>query len=162
ADARSRRRGDECLRSHRLSCEERDRTRAAQDRVQGEGRDPRPAGPGAARSEEDRDRGHQGRIREDTNGPEGPRVLHQVPIAGRPLGPRRRGRVPPAGRGVKRLTVHSPGRCGGTFVATMATNGGRWTMGAVGVRELKNRLTHYLRRARKGEEVIVTERGRPV
>jgi prevent-host-death family protein len=36
------------------------------------------------------------------------------------------------------------------------------TMSAVGVRELKNRLTYYLRRARKGEEVIVTERGRPV
>ena len=35
-------------------------------------------------------------------------------------------------------------------------------MGAVGVRELKNRLSYYLRRARKGEEVIVTERGRPV
>jgi len=35
-------------------------------------------------------------------------------------------------------------------------------MGAVGVRELKNRLTYYLRRARKGEEVIVTERGRPI
>ena len=35
-------------------------------------------------------------------------------------------------------------------------------MGAVGVRELKNRLGYYLRRARKGEEVIVTERGRPV
>ncbi len=35
-------------------------------------------------------------------------------------------------------------------------------MGAVGVRELKNRLTYYLGRARKGEEVIVTERGRPV
>jgi prevent-host-death family protein len=35
-------------------------------------------------------------------------------------------------------------------------------MGAVGVRELKNRLTYYLRRARKGEQVIVTERGRPV
>ena len=34
-------------------------------------------------------------------------------------------------------------------------------MAAVGVRELKNRLTYYLRRARKGEEVIVTERGRP-
>ena len=30
------------------------------------------------------------------------------------------------------------------------------------MRELKNRLTYYLRRARKGEEVIVTERGRPV
>src|SRR5439155_1680207 len=35
-------------------------------------------------------------------------------------------------------------------------------MGAVGVRELKNRLNYYLQRARKGEEVIVTERGRPV
>jgi len=35
-------------------------------------------------------------------------------------------------------------------------------MSAVGVRELKNRLTYYLRRAGKGEEVIVTERGRPV
>lgn len=35
-------------------------------------------------------------------------------------------------------------------------------MGAVGVRELKNRLTYYLRRARNGEEVIVTERGRPI
>jgi len=35
-------------------------------------------------------------------------------------------------------------------------------MGAVGVRELKNRLTYYLQRAKKGEEVIVTERGRPV
>jgi len=35
-------------------------------------------------------------------------------------------------------------------------------MGAVGVRELKNRLTYYLGRARRGEEVIVTERGRPV
>jgi prevent-host-death family protein len=35
-------------------------------------------------------------------------------------------------------------------------------MGAVGVRELKNRLTYYLQRASKGEEVIVTARGRPV
>jgi len=35
-------------------------------------------------------------------------------------------------------------------------------MGAVGVRELKNRLTYYLGRARKGEEVIVTDRGRPI
>jgi prevent-host-death family protein len=32
----------------------------------------------------------------------------------------------------------------------------------VGVRELKNRLTYYLRRARAGEEVIVTDRGKPV
>ncbi len=35
-------------------------------------------------------------------------------------------------------------------------------MSAVGVRELKNRLTCYLRRAKRGEEVVVTERGRPV
>ena len=35
-------------------------------------------------------------------------------------------------------------------------------MAAVGVRELKNRLTHYLRRVVRGEEVIVTERGKPI
>lgn len=35
-------------------------------------------------------------------------------------------------------------------------------MAAVGVKELKNRLTQYLRRVKQGEEVIVTERGRPV
>ena len=35
-------------------------------------------------------------------------------------------------------------------------------MSSVGVKELKNRLTQYLRRAKKGEEVIVTERGKPI
>lgn len=35
-------------------------------------------------------------------------------------------------------------------------------MGTVGVRELKNRLTHYLGRAKRGEEVVVTERGKPI
>ena len=35
-------------------------------------------------------------------------------------------------------------------------------MSTVGVRELKNRLTQYLRRTKRGEEVIVTERGRPI
>ncbi len=35
-------------------------------------------------------------------------------------------------------------------------------MSSVGVKELKNRLTHYLRRAKQGEEVIVTERGKPI
>lgn len=35
-------------------------------------------------------------------------------------------------------------------------------MSAVGVKELKNRLTHYLRRTKQGEEVIVTERGKPI
>ena len=35
-------------------------------------------------------------------------------------------------------------------------------MGAVGVRELKNRLAEYLRRTKQGEEIIVTERGTPI
>jgi prevent-host-death family protein len=38
----------------------------------------------------------------------------------------------------------------------------RQAMATVGVRDLKNRLTHYLGRAKRGEEVVVTERGRPV
>lgn len=32
----------------------------------------------------------------------------------------------------------------------------------VGVKDLKNRLGHYLLRAKRGEEVIVTQRGKPV
>jgi prevent-host-death family protein len=32
----------------------------------------------------------------------------------------------------------------------------------VGIKELKNRLTHYLRQTKQGEEVIVTERGKPI
>jgi prevent-host-death family protein len=35
-------------------------------------------------------------------------------------------------------------------------------MSAVGIKELKNRLTHYVRRTKQGEEIIVTERGKPV
>jgi prevent-host-death family protein len=35
-------------------------------------------------------------------------------------------------------------------------------MVTAGVRELKNRLTHYLRLVRKGEHVIVTDRSRPI
>jgi prevent-host-death family protein len=35
-------------------------------------------------------------------------------------------------------------------------------MDAVGVRELKSRLSYYLRRARRGEELMVTKRGHPV
>lgn len=35
-------------------------------------------------------------------------------------------------------------------------------MVTVGVRELKNRLTYYLRRTRGGERVVVTDRGTPV
>ena len=32
----------------------------------------------------------------------------------------------------------------------------------VGVRELKSRLSHYLRQVKTGQSVIITERGRPV
>ena len=35
-------------------------------------------------------------------------------------------------------------------------------MSTVGVKELKNCLTQYLRRTKQGEEVIVTERGNPI
>ncbi len=35
-------------------------------------------------------------------------------------------------------------------------------MSMVGVKELKNRLTQYLRRTKSGEEVIVTDRGKPI
>ena len=84
-----------------LPREERHRARAAQDGVQGQGRgDPVP-GAGAARSQEAGGRGRPGRIREDAHGPEGPRVLHEVPGAGGPVGPRRRGRLPSARRGAE-------------------------------------------------------------
>lgn len=36
-----------------------------------------------------------------------------------------------------------------------------WTV-EVGIRELKNNLSRYLDRVREGEEVLVTDRGRPV
>jgi prevent-host-death family protein len=32
----------------------------------------------------------------------------------------------------------------------------------VGIRELRDRLKHYVETARRGEDVIVTDRGRPV
>jgi prevent-host-death family protein len=32
----------------------------------------------------------------------------------------------------------------------------------VGIREIKNRLSEYLRMAKAGERIIVTERGKPV
>lgn len=35
-------------------------------------------------------------------------------------------------------------------------------MSTVGVKELKNRLTHYLHRTKQGDEVIVTDRGKPI
>lgn len=35
-------------------------------------------------------------------------------------------------------------------------------MQLVGIRELKNRLTHYISLIKKGEDVVVTDRGNPV
>ena len=35
-------------------------------------------------------------------------------------------------------------------------------MSTVGVRELKNRLTRYLSQTKQGEEIVVTERGKPI
>jgi prevent-host-death family protein len=35
-------------------------------------------------------------------------------------------------------------------------------MNTVGIRELKNRLSYYLSLTKKGEEVVVTERGVPI
>jgi antitoxin (DNA-binding transcriptional repressor) of toxin-antitoxin stability system len=32
----------------------------------------------------------------------------------------------------------------------------------VGIREIKNRLSEYLRKAKAGERVVVTEHGRPI
>ena len=36
------------------------------------------------------------------------------------------------------------------------------TVTSVGIRELKNRLSEYIRRVRRGEEFLVTDRGRVV
>jgi antitoxin (DNA-binding transcriptional repressor) of toxin-antitoxin stability system len=35
-------------------------------------------------------------------------------------------------------------------------------MGSVGVRELRNNLSEYLRRVREGELLVITDRGRPI
>ncbi len=35
-------------------------------------------------------------------------------------------------------------------------------MSTVGVKALKDRLTHYLRQSKRGEAVVVTERGKPI
>lgn len=35
-------------------------------------------------------------------------------------------------------------------------------MGTVGIKQLKNQLTQYLRRTKQGEEIVVTERGKPI
>src|SRR5262249_21289801 len=53
----------------------------------------------AARSQEAGGRGCAGRIRKEPDGEEGPCVVHEVPGARRPVGSRRRRRLPSARRG---------------------------------------------------------------
>ena len=90
--------------------EERAGAPAAPDGVQGQGRARPVPGADPARSQEAGGRSPPGGIREDAHDPEGPCVLHEVPGAGGPLGPRRRRRLPPARR---RMIKHrSHGRIG--------------------------------------------------
>ena len=35
-------------------------------------------------------------------------------------------------------------------------------MSIVGIKELKNRLTHYLRKTKGGDKIVITERGKPI
>src|SRR3954466_3240041 len=48
------------------------------------------------------------------------------------------------------------------LVDSVATRGYIWEMKSVGVRELKNRLSEYLREVRSGATVLVTDRGEVV
>jgi prevent-host-death family protein len=50
----------------------------------------------------------------------------------------------------------------GWALAQVATRSYTEPMQTVGIRELKNRLSHYLRMVRKGERVLVTDRGEVV
>src|SRR5262245_19847557 len=56
--------------------------------------------------------------------PKGPRVVHEVPGAGGPVGPRGRGRLPPACRGQGDLMIERRrviARAGGLMAAAAAT-----------------------------------------
>jgi prevent-host-death family protein len=48
------------------------------------------------------------------------------------------------------------------FIDDVATSGYNTRMKTVGVRDLKNKLSEYLRRVRLGESVLVTDRGEVV
>src|SRR5262249_56149744 len=58
------------------------------------GRDCGSGGWGGRGCEEDLDRGRQGAIREESAGEKSPRVFHEVPGTGEPVGPRGRRRLP--------------------------------------------------------------------
>ena len=72
--------GDPGRRAHGFPRQERDRPRATQDGIQGQGRaDPAP-GPRAARAQEAGGRGHQGALQQVPDGQEGARLVHEVPV----------------------------------------------------------------------------------
>jgi prevent-host-death family protein len=48
-----------------------------------------------------------------------------------------------------------------TISKKVATKG-EWVVISAGVKEVKNNLSRYLDRVKSGEEVLITERGRPV
>ncbi len=99
AHPRSGRGVDPGPRQHGVPHEERRRARAPQDGVQGQGRAHPVPGGGPAGPQEGRDRGDPGAIREESHGPEGERVVRQVPGDARPLGRSGRGLLPPAASG---------------------------------------------------------------
>ena len=49
-----------------------------------------------------------------------------------------------------------------TILDKMATKIGRYLMIHAGIKEVKNNLSRYLARVRAGDEIIITDRGRPV
>jgi len=73
-------------RPRRLSRQERDGHREAEDGIQGEGRARPVSGAGPAGSQEARHRGHPRTIGEESHGEEGARVAHEVPASARRLG----------------------------------------------------------------------------
>ena len=96
----------------------RDRPREAQDRVQGQGRDPPVAGAGATRPQEAGGRGRQGGVREEPDGEEGVRLLHEVPGAAGRLVPHLGRRVLPVRGHVTRQVERAHG--GGAAVVIEA------------------------------------------
>jgi TRAP-type mannitol/chloroaromatic compound transport system substrate-binding protein len=70
--------------------------------VQGENRDPPVSAARAARSQEAGGRGRQGALGKESDGSKGPRILHEVPGPGGPVGSRGRRRLPSVRRSMRR------------------------------------------------------------
>jgi prevent-host-death family protein len=65
------------------------------------------------------------------------------------------------GRKGRAPTLVAPSLCGYGPVGEDATSEGR-VMAEAGVRDLRDHLSRYLERVRAGEELTVTDRGRPI